>query len=166
LKTVLAGILGFEQRDEAMFFKSVDAIREADKFLGPYSTATILLVEDEERVREVMELTLRLSGYRVLAAENAAEALEILKTFGDTIHLMVTDFALPLMNGAELAARFKRVRPGAKVLFISGFPKHDVLELHESTERAAPEFLQKPFTPEALEDKVREMLEAEARDEG
>jgi two-component system, cell cycle sensor histidine kinase and response regulator CckA len=120
--------------------------------------ATILLVEDESRVREVMEMTLSLNGYQVLAVGSATEALEIIEKYEDTIEMMVTDFALPHMNGVTLAARLKRLRPHAKVLYVSGFPKQDVLDFHERGGRSAIEFLQKPFTPETLEAKVSSLL--------
>lgn len=125
-------------------------------------TVTILLVEDEERVREVMELTLSLSGYKVLSVESAKKALEIVNNYEGTIHLMVTDFAMPHMNGAELAARLKRARPQARVLYVSGFQKQDVQDYHDRIDRSTLEFLQKPFTPEELEEKVQKIL-AEAR---
>ena len=145
-----------------MFSESAGVVRERDRPSDSSQTATILLVEDEERVREVMELTLRLSGYHVLAVESANKALEIIEKYDDTIHLMVTDFALPHMNGVALASRLKRSRPFAKVLHISGFPKQEVQSFHETTERAALEFLQKPFTPDVLENKVRKMLDDDA----
>jgi DNA-binding NtrC family response regulator len=106
-----------------------------------------------------MELTLSLSGYRVLSTESAIKASEIIENRSDTIHLLITDFALPFMNGAELAARFRRARPGAKVLYISGFQKQEILEWQGKNAKVAGEFLQKPFTPEALEEKIRELLE-------
>lgn len=141
-----------------MFLESHGVTRESEKATATSQPATILLVEDEDRVREVMELTLRLSGYHVISTESSVKALEIIESYGDKIHLMVTDFALPHMNGADLATQLKRVRPEAKVLFVSGFPKQDVQELHERCGREALEFLQKPFTPETLEIKVEEML--------
>jgi DNA-binding NtrC family response regulator len=120
--------------------------------------ATILLVEDEQRVRDVMELTLSLDGYHVLSVGSASEALEIIDNYSDKIDLMVTDFAMPQMNGAALAAKLKRVRPQVKVLYVSGFQKQEVLDFQEKSVRASAEFLQKPFTPEALEVKVRNLL--------
>lgn len=141
-----------------MTLESSGAVRKSEGLADSPQLATILLVEDEDRVREVMELTLRLSGYHVLSVASCAEALELIENYSDTIHMLVTDFALPFMNGADLAARFKRARPAAKVLYVSGFPKQDVQDLHETNGRTELEFLQKPFTPEALEDKVSEML--------
>lgn len=109
-----------------------------------------------------MELTLHLSGYHVLSVESSLKALELIENYDDAIHLMVTDFALPFMNGVDLAARFRRARPRAKVLYVSGFPRQDVLGFHQATGRTALEFLQKPFTPEALEVKVHNLLEDDA----
>ncbi|MBD0373445.1 MAG: response regulator [Pyrinomonadaceae bacterium] len=142
-----------------MFLKSADVDREEHGVASATQKGTILLVEDEERVREVVELTLSLSGYHVLSAAGALEALEIIESYGDTIHLMVTDFAMPHMNGADLASRLKRVRPEAKVLCISGFPRQDVQDFHARNGRRELEFMQKPFTPEELELKVHELLD-------
>lgn len=141
-----------------MFLESAGTVRWKENPAEASETATILLVEDEERVREVVELTLRLSGYHVISTESAVKALEIIENYSDTIHLLVTDFALPYMNGVDLAARFRSARPRAKVLYISGFPKQDLIEHQEKSERMSLEFLQKPFTPEALEGKVINML--------
>lgn len=141
-----------------MFVEGSGVVRECEKPAGASHAETILLVEDEERVREVMELTLRLSGYHVLSVNSSLDALEMIDNYAGTIHLMVTDFALPFMNGADLAAKLRRARPEAKILYVSGFPKQDVQEFHETTGRTALEFLQKPFTPEALEEKVCELL--------
>lgn len=136
------------------------AVRQSEEPADSSQPATILLVEDEDRVREVMELTLHLSGYHVLSVESCIEALEIIENYNGTIHLLVTDFALPYMNGADLAARFKSARPSSKVLFVSGFPKQDIQDFYETNGRDALEFLQKPFTPDVLESKVGDMLAA------
>jgi two-component system cell cycle sensor histidine kinase/response regulator CckA len=147
-----------------MFIESTDVSLEGGGGGGAASsqTATILLVEDEERVREVMALTLSLSGYRVLSTESAVEALEIIGNYEDTIDLMVTDFAMPHMNGADLAVRLKRARPYAKVLYVSGFQKQDVQDFHEKNgARTRLEYLQKPFMPEELEMKVKNILAGE-----
>lgn len=141
-----------------MYAKSSDVTSIPDRVTDSAQTATILLVEDEYRVREVMELALSLSGYHVLSVESAAEALELIENYDDKIDLMVTDFALPYMNGGNLADRLREARPLTKVLFVSGFQKQDLLDYHEEPGRAGLEFLQKPFTPEALESKVSDML--------
>lgn len=153
--------MSLEKGVKAMFLEGSGAVRKSEEAAASPQLATILLVEDEDRVREVMELALSLSGYHVLSVESCIEALEIIENYNDTIHLLVTDFALPYMNGADLAARFKKARPLSKVLFVSGFPKQDVQEFHETNGRDILEFLQKPFTPEALESKVSDMLAAD-----
>jgi two-component system cell cycle sensor histidine kinase/response regulator CckA len=143
-----------------MSLKSADINQGRDARADSSQRATILLVEDEGRVREVMEVTLSLSGYNVLSVESALEALEIIENYDETIHLMVTDFAMPHMNGADLAARLKRARPLTRVLYVSGFQKQDVQDYHDRNGRTALEFLQKPFTPEELELKVQNILAA------
>lgn len=135
-------------------------VEQTGSLAGSSQAATILLVEDEDRVREVIELTLSLCGYHVLSAEGARKALEIIESYDGTIHLIVTDFAMPHMNGAELAARFKRARPAGRVLYVSGFQKQDVQDYHDLAGRSSLEFLQKPFTPEELEMKVQNILAA------
>jgi two-component system, cell cycle sensor histidine kinase and response regulator CckA len=141
-----------------MLLKSVNVRLDNEAAVDSSRMKTILLVEDEERVREVMEATLSLSGYHVLSTGSALEAREIIESHDATIHLMVTDFAMPYMNGAELAAHLKRARPEAKVLYVSGFPRQDLQELHDKSGRILPEFMQKPFTPEDLEVKVQDIL--------
>jgi two-component system, cell cycle sensor histidine kinase and response regulator CckA len=141
-----------------MLLKSVNANRDKETAVDSTRMKTILLVEDEERVREVMEVTLSLGGYHVLSTGSALEAREIIESYDSTIHLMVTDFAMPHMNGADLAAHLKRARPEAKVLYVSGFPRQDVQDVHDKSGRILLEFMQKPFTPEDLEIKVRDIL--------
>lgn len=145
-----------------MFFESAGTGLDKERVENCPRTATILLVEDEERVREVIELTLSLCGYRVLSTDGALQALEIIESYDDTIHLMVTDFAMPHMNGADLAARLKRTRPESKVLYVSGFQRQDVQSFHDRNGKSELEFLQKPFTPEELEAKVQALLADEA----
>jgi two-component system, cell cycle sensor histidine kinase and response regulator CckA len=119
---------------------------------------TILLVEDQAQVRTVAHGILKRHGYRVIVAQNAGEALLLCETHRGTIHLLLTDVVMPHMSGAELAKRLARTRPDMKVLCMSGYTddsifRHGVLE----SEMA---FLQKPFTPESLTRKVREVLNA------
>ena len=144
-----------------MILEGAGTSRKKEEGADANYAATILLVEDEERVREVIELTLSLSGYKVLSTESAIKALEIIESYDDTIDLMVTDFAMPHMNGADLAAKLKRVRPHARVLYVSGFQKQEVQAFHERNSRTALEFLQKPFMPEELEMKVQNILDAD-----
>jgi len=119
---------------------------------------TILLVEDAARVREVVREILEISGYRILEARHGAEALEISQRHEGPIHLMVTDVVMPQMSGRELAQRLAPLRPEMRVLYMSGY-SDDAIVRHGVLEAGAA-FLSKPFTPDALGAKVREVLDA------
>ena len=119
---------------------------------------TILLVEDAARVREVVREILEMSGYVVLEAKHGAEALQISQQDPARIHLMVTDVVMPQMSGRELAQRLAISRPDMRVLFMSGYTD-DAIVRHGVLESGAA-FLSKPFTPDALTAKVREVLDA------
>jgi DNA-binding NtrC family response regulator len=117
---------------------------------------TILLVEDEPVVREITCRILDMYGYTVLAAENAEEGMRVFEQHKDAINLLMTDVAMPGMNGRELAHRLAERHPGLKTIFISGC-EAAVL----SAESHDPNFayLQKPFTLESLARKVREVID-------
>lgn len=119
---------------------------------------TILVVDDEEAVRELVRDILVEEGYSVLAASEGPEALRICEEHTQAIHLLLTDVVMPKMSGVELGQRARTMRPDARVLYMSGY-----LDTH-SVQRGALEpgavFLQKPFTPDALLRKVQEVLEA------
>jgi PAS domain S-box-containing protein len=119
-------------------------------------TETILIVEDQAEVRALAQRILQDAGYRVLAAANGDEALRLCQLRGGPIHLMITDVIMPVMNGCELANRLHRFRPELKVLFMSGYM--DQVVLHRGGVTAEVAFLQKPFTPESIAAKVREVL--------
>jgi CheY-like chemotaxis protein len=117
---------------------------------------TVLLVEDEESVRALTRRVLHAKGYEVLEAASGAEALALVARHTGPLHLLVTDVVMPRMSGRELATRLAEVRPGVKVLYVSGYTddavvRHGVLE-------AGAMFLQKPFSPDALARKVRDAL--------
>jgi PAS domain S-box-containing protein len=120
---------------------------------------TILLVEDEEPVRESLCQYLSRCGYRVLTAADGLQALHIAEHDPGTIHLMVTDVVMPNQGGCELARQLAARRPDTKVLFVSGYAEKTVLQ-HGEIDLAA-RFLQKPFTLRNLARKVREVLESE-----
>jgi signal transduction histidine kinase/ActR/RegA family two-component response regulator len=122
---------------------------------------TILLVEDEEAVRNMISRVLQGSGYTVLEAGQGKEALEACRKHPGPIHLMVTDVIMPQMSGRELAERMAVIRPEMKVLFMSGYPDNAIV--HHGVLDPGTAFLQKPFTLTALENKVREVLEPDAR---
>jgi two-component system cell cycle sensor histidine kinase/response regulator CckA len=127
---------------------------------------TILLVEDESSVRQLLAEILTLDGYSVMNAANAEEALALARTHEGAIQLMVTDVVMPGMNGRELADRMKAARPELKVLFISGYTA-DVI-VHRGVTDHTSALLAKPFTPTVLVAKVREILTAvcDSCDEG
>jgi CheY-like chemotaxis protein len=119
---------------------------------------TILLVEDEESVRTVASRILRRAGYNVREAANGAEALKICEEDGEDVDLIVTDLVMPEMGGAELALRLRRRRPDARILFTSGYTQDAVVRQKFLEQGAA--FIEKPFTPDALARKTREVLDA------
>ncbi|HEY6058942.1 MAG TPA: PAS domain S-box protein [Gemmatimonadales bacterium] len=119
---------------------------------------TVLLVEDEPGVRSLACRALRRFGYRVLEAGNGAEALKVARQSQDPIHLLLTDVVMPEMGGRELALTLKRERPATRVLYTSGYP--DAAGVQEEVQEAVVAYLPKPYTPEDLAKKVREVLAA------
>jgi signal transduction histidine kinase/ActR/RegA family two-component response regulator len=149
-----------------VYLPRVDAAVEAVGDTVPPTTLrgteTILLVEDDDQVRVVARGILRRSGYDVIEAHNAGEALLSSEQHAGTIHLLLTDVVMPQMSGPELAKRLVSVRPDMKVLCMSGYTddsivRHGVLEAHIA-------YLQKPITPEALTARVRGVLDGTSRE--
>ena len=128
--------------------------------LTPGRGETILLVEDAQRVRAVVREILEMSGYVVLEARQGAEALEISNRHAGSIHLLVTDVVMPQMSGSELAQRLATLRPEMKVLYMSGYTDDAIVRHGVLASGIA--FLSKPFTPDALALKVREVLDGVA----
>ncbi|HWS15862.1 MAG TPA: PAS domain S-box protein [Candidatus Methylomirabilis sp.] len=120
-------------------------------------TETVLLAEDEEVVRRLTREILTENGYRVLDAGNGREALLISEAHRGEIHLLLTDVVMPKLGGRELAERIRPLRPGLRILYMSGYTDDAILR-HGVLEAEVP-FLQKPFTPEGLARKVREVLD-------
>ena len=118
---------------------------------------TVLLVEDEEAVRRVAAKTLVASGYRVLSAKDGPEALAVAAHEGGKIDLLLTDMVMPGMTGRELAEQLTAIRPATRVLYMSGYTEDEVVRATVAV--AGHAFLQKPFDPEALARKVREVLD-------
>jgi signal transduction histidine kinase len=118
---------------------------------------TILVVEDEEIVRELVCEILRGHGYRVLATDRGSEAVEMARTADGGIDLLISDVVMPEMNGAEVARCVHEITPRAFVLFVSGYSENDMAD--QGMETLAFQVLQKPFTPATLASKVREVLD-------
>lgn len=122
-----------------------------------HGSETILLVEDEENVRDLASLVLRECGYTVMTAPEGLAALQLMATCREQIDLLVTDVVMPEMGGRKLAEILLAQHPELKVLFMSGYTddavvRHGVLQANAN-------FLQKPFTPNSLADKVRAVLD-------
>jgi len=124
----------------------------------PRGSETILLVEDEAGVRTLAKTILQTHGYTVLDAAQGKDAFLLSGQHEGLIHLMVTDMVMPEMSGREVADRLKPLRPNMKVLFMSGFT--DKAMVHHGELDRGMAFLQKPFTPQTLARKVREVLDA------
>lgn len=120
-------------------------------------TETILLVEDEDMLRKLARQTLSGYGYRVVEASNGAEAITISAQHDGEIDLLLTDVIMPGMNGSELSARLLKTRPKLRVLFMSGYTDDAIV--HQGVLDESANFIQKPFAPDALAHKVREVLE-------
>jgi signal transduction histidine kinase/CheY-like chemotaxis protein len=118
---------------------------------------TILLVEDDERVRRVVEKILRRRGYQVLEAENAGEALVVAERHEAPIHLLLSDLVMPRMSGRELAERLQPLRPEMKVLFMTGYTADAILR-HGVAEGTVA-LIHKPVNIETLARRVRELLD-------
>ncbi|MFL5320403.1 MAG: ATP-binding protein, partial [Myxococcaceae bacterium] len=118
----------------------------------------ILLVEDDDAVRAVARRTLKSGGYALLEATSPAHALELLAQKDTAVHLLLTDIVMPKMNGRELAERAAKLRPGLKILFMSGYTGGAMV--HQGVVESGAAYLQKPFTPESLLAKLRATLDA------
>lgn len=117
----------------------------------------LLFVEDEENIREPAREVLESRGYTVVAAPDAARALELARQWNGQLDLLVTDVVMPGMNGSQLADELCRERPDLRVLFISGYPEDAIA--HHGVLQPQRSFLQKPFPPGVLLRKVREVLD-------
>jgi signal transduction histidine kinase/ActR/RegA family two-component response regulator len=122
---------------------------------------TILVVEDEPKVREIVVRALRSAGYRVLEAASGAEAVERERHTAEPIHLLLTDVVMPGLDGREAAERILAKRPGTRVLYVSGYTR-DAINRHGVLDDGI-DFISKPFTPDALRARVREVLDRAPR---
>src|SRR5256712_70650 len=127
----------------------------------PRGSETILLAEDQKELRDLIRQMLEMNGYTVVAASDGLEAIEICKRHEAPIHLMLSDVVMPQMGGRELAQRLATVRPDMKVLYMSGYTSNAIV--HHGILDPGTLFIQKPFTPDSLARKVREVLDADGQ---
>jgi len=145
-------------------FVSVESVSEPDPAAPgpvivqakPWPAETLLVVEDESIVRTAAVEFLSGAGYQVLSASNGEEALEKVQAHPGKIHLVITDLIMPDMSGTKLAETLASIRPESKVLFVSGYSE-DTAQKQGVTD-PAKNFLQKPFSFQALRDRVRDLL--------
>ncbi len=129
---------------------------EAEKKDLPRGDETILVVEDDEKVRAVTVEVLMKYGYRVLDAPNGAKAMLICENHKGPIHLVLTDVVMPEMSGGELGGKLSLLYPEMKVIYMSGYMENEIV--HTGVLQEGVNFIQKPFTLEGLATKIREVL--------
>jgi len=150
------------------FYVYLPRVQDVPEETGPADThesgkggcETVLLVEDEDSVRELVRVTLSSRGYNVLEAENGERGLQLATESKDPIDLLVTDVMMPGMGGRDLVRKLLAIRPGIKVLYLSGYTEDALLTQGSLGPGAA--FLQKPFTLQNLAKKVRELLSSKS----
>jgi CheY-like chemotaxis protein len=118
---------------------------------------TVLLVEDEEMVRKLASELLEESGYVVMSAGGGEEAINFANQHKDRIDLLITDVVMPKISGKEVAAQLKKIHPETKVLFMSGYTDEAIV--HHGIVDSDIAFIQKPFSQNALAQKIREVLD-------
>jgi CheY-like chemotaxis protein len=124
----------------------------------PAGQETVLVVEDAPAVRELAVRVLRQQGYTVLEAEDSATALRLAQEYAGSIHLLLSDMVMPGVNGKVLADQLAQIRPGLRILFMSGYTDNAIVQHGVLAPGVA--FLPKPFTTLALARKVREVLDS------
>ncbi|NOZ55238.1 MAG: response regulator [Calditrichaeota bacterium] len=120
---------------------------------------TILLVEDEEGVRESISRVLRDNGYNVLEARDAREGLRIAEEHTGPIHLTLADVVLPRMSGPEMVRHLEKIRPESRVLYMSGYTDSEIVK--SGVLQPGIHYLEKPFSPPTLLRKIRHVLESD-----
>lgn len=138
-----------------------DQANAAGMPLVPKGTETLLLVEDEDQVRQIVQAILEQQGYDVLPAANGEEALKLAELHGSKIDLLLTDVVMPQMSGRELAQELTTILPQLKVLYMSGYTD-DAIVRHGLLD-ASLSFIQKPFDAATAARKVREVLDSQVR---
>jgi CheY-like chemotaxis protein len=121
-------------------------------------TETLLVVEDDDALREIATSVLRSAGYTVLAAASGAAALEIAAQHQGSLQLVLTDMVMPGMGGRELATRLTEIRPDIRIVYTSGYTDDAILRRHAL--EASDHFLSKPYTVVELTRRIRKVLDA------
>jgi PAS domain S-box-containing protein len=133
-------------------------VKEKVEMPKPTGTETVLLVEDEGRVLKLVQRILAQQGYNILQAHTPAEALKRVEQYAEPIHLLLTDVIMPGMSGLEMAERLQKLRPGMRVLYMSGYTA-DIMKQHGDLLEGF-QVMQKPFTGAALAQCIRATLDA------
>ena len=120
-------------------------------------TETLLIVENEAAIRNLLQMALRKNGYTVLAAESGREALHLVSAHSGPIHLLITDVMMPDIDGPELVRRLSAIRPETRTLFMSGYMDDALGE--QGVLPSSVNFIQKPFSPSTIAQKVRDILD-------
>lgn len=145
-----------------IFLPSVDETTEPEtqvereKPVSSNKSATILLVEDEIQVQDVIKEILKLRGHEVLIASDGISALSVVENCNEPIDLLITDIVMPQMGGHELVKQIRELHPNMKVLYMSGYTEMYIVQENKLVEGAA--FIQKPFTEQSFNEKVEEVL--------
>jgi len=143
--------------DLPRYRETPDPLSPAADTSVPAGHETILLVEDEDLLRQLLTTVLQRLGYEVIAAASGQAALDIASHTTQPLHLVLTDVVMPGINGRELAEQLLVARPGLRVLYMSGYTEDAVLR--HGVSAATVNFIQKPMTPNALATKVRAVLD-------
>jgi DNA-binding response OmpR family regulator len=120
-------------------------------------TETLLIVENEAAIRNLLQMALQKNGYRVLTAESGREALDLVNAHSGPIHLLITDVMMPDIDGPELVRRLSTLRPDTRTLFMSGYMDDALGE--QGALPSNVNFIQKPFSPRTIAQRVREILD-------
>jgi CheY-like chemotaxis protein len=144
---------------------SKQAVTQSDSgMITVQGSETILLVEDEKLVLELVRQTLEADGYQVLACNDPAEAVERVAKYEEEIDMVVTDIVMPGMNGRVLYEKISELRPNLKVLYMSGYAANAII--NRGMVEPGIHYIQKPFSVAAISKKVRDVLDATSVPEG
>lgn len=125
------------------------------------SPQNVLIVEDDPQILKLVAMILSEAGFAVLLAHSAREAMRVEAEFSPSIHLLLADVMMPDMNGPDLAELLKRRRPEMRVMLMSGFADGAMLVLNHGWH-----FIEKPFLPDLLVDRITDLLHTNMRDQG